>query len=234
MKEEINIYVVEDEKDISDIIVLYLKKEGYRVKAFYNGEKALNEILEIPPHLVILDIMLPDMDGLSILRELRKKSFLPVIFLTSRKDEVDKIIGLEIGADDYISKPFSPREMVARVKSVLRRVKTYKSSQARKTSNNVIESGKFSLDLDGMRIVTKKNSIKLTSTEFELLRLLMKRPGRIFSRTDLLDLVWGEEFEGESRTVDVHIRNLRKKIKKACGSINSIQSIRGVGYAFEN
>jgi len=227
--------VVEDEKEISDIMVMYLEREGYQVTPFYRGDLALEAILQEPPDLAVLDIMLPGIDGLEILKKIRKESYLPVIFLTSRKDEVDKILGLELGADDYISKPFSPRELAARIKSLLRRVDAYRMSQiGKKHTGNLLKSRGFSLDLNGRRIVSKNSSIKLTSTEFSLLQLLMERPERIFPRNEILSHIWGDEFMGETRTVDVHIRNLRKKIKMAGGPMNSIQSVRGVGYTFEN
>ena len=233
------VYVVEDEKEISDIITLYLGKQGFQVTSFQNGEEALKQLIENPPDMALLDIMLPGKDGLEILRELRKVSNLPVIFLTSRKDELDKILGLEMGADDYIPKPFSPREMVARVKSLLRRVESYRAREDKNNnhngnSDNSLKTRRLTLDLDGMRLITPTNSIKLTSTEFAMLRLFMTRQGRIYTRPELLELIWGEEFEGETRTVDVHVRNLRKKLQAAGGSIDSIQSIRGVGYSFED
>lgn len=238
------IYVVEDEQEISDIINLYLEKNGFQVTSFQNGEEALKKLIEDPPDLALLDIMLPGRDGMEILRELRKVSNLPVIFLTSRKDELDKILGLEMGADDYIPKPFSPREMVARVKSLLRRMESYRAHEDKSNGNgngngngtmeHTIKTRRLILDLDGMRLVTPTTSIKLTSTEFAMLRLFMNRQGRIYTRTELLELIWGTEFEGETRTVDVHVRNLRKKLQAAGGSIDSIQSIRGVGYSFED
>lgn len=234
------VYVVEDEKDISDIITLYLEKQGFLVTSFQNGEEALKMLIEDPPDMALLDIMLPGKDGLEILRELRKVSNLPVIFLTSRKDELDKILGLEMGADDYIPKPFSPREMVARVKSLLRRMESYRAREDKNNGNgngnseNMLKTRRLTLDLDGMRLISPTNSVKLTSTEFAMLRLFMSRQGRIYTRPELLELIWGEEFEGETRTVDVHVRNLRKKLQAAGGSIDSIQSIRGVGYSFED
>lgn len=204
------------------------------VKSFRNGKEALEMLINNPPDIALLDIMLPEKDGIEILRELRKVSNLPVIFLTSRKDELDRILGLEMGADDYIPKPFSPREMVARVNSLLRRVESYKPKEENNNSpntGNFLKTRRLNLDLDGMRLVTPTDSIKLTSTEFAMLR---RRQGKIYTRTELLEVIWGIEFEGETRTVDVHVRNLRKKLQAAGGSIDSIQSIRGVGYSFED
>lgn len=229
------IYIVEDEKDISNIIVMYLEREGYKVIPFYRGDTALEAILDTPPDLAILDIMLPGIDGIEILKEIRNAPYFPVIFLTSKTGEVDLILGLELGAEDYIPKPFSPREVVARVRSLFRRIEMNRPGKVKNSENrNVIQTRRLTLDLNGRRLIFKKQSIKLTATEFAILKLLMGRPGRIYSRTELLDLIWGDEMEGETRTVDAHIRNLRKKIYEVGGFLDSIQSIRGVGYSFED
>lgn len=232
------IYLVEDEKEISDVIVMYLEREGYIVTPYYRGDEALDAIEDDPPDLAILDIMLPGVDGLDILRKIRDETNLPVIFLTSRRDEVDRVLGLELGADDYVPKPFSPRELVARVKSLFRRIEDYREQENDSDdptgSDSRVSGRRFTLDLDGHRLVTRKSFVKLTSTEFTLLKLLMGRPGKIFTRRELLDRVWGDEFIGETRTVDVHVRNLRRKIQSAGASPDIIQSIRGVGYKFED
>ncbi|MCD4784570.1 MAG: response regulator transcription factor [Candidatus Eremiobacteraeota bacterium] len=229
------IYIVEDEKEISDILVMYLKREEYKVTPFYRGDTALEAILDTPPDMAILDIMLPGIDGIAILKEIRNAPYFPVIFLTSKIGEVDRILGLELGADDYIPKPFSPREVVARVRSLFRRTEISRPGKAKNGENqNVIQTRRFTLDLNGRRLISNKKSIRLTATEFAILKLLMGRVGRIYSRTELLDLIWGDEMEGDTRTVDAHIRNLRKKIYEVGGFPNSIQSIRGVGYSFED
>ncbi|MCD4785249.1 MAG: response regulator transcription factor [Candidatus Eremiobacteraeota bacterium] len=225
------ILIAEDERKIADFVFRYLKKEGYLVDIKYRGDDALAMILTDPPDLVILDIMLPGMDGLEVLRRMREKIYLPVILLTSKSDETDRVVGLEMGADDYVTKPFSPRELVARVKAIFRRMEALKGVSG---SADIIKSHNIKLDLKTRALESGKRSTTLTSIEFSLLKLLMKHPGRVYSRDELLDLIWGEEFIGETRTVDVHIKNLRKKIKGLGGSPDIIRSVWGVGYTFED
>jgi len=225
------ILIAEDERKIADFVFRYLKKEGYRVDIRYRGDDALAVILTDPPDLVILDIMLPGMDGLEVLRRMRKRMYLPVILLTSKSDETDRVVGLEMGADDYVTKPFSPKELVARVKAIFRRVEALKGVP---DSADIIKSKGFRLNLKTRVLESGNKTSNLTSTEFSMLKLLMKHPGRIYSRDELLDLIWGEEFIGETRTVDVHIKNLRKKIKESGGSPDIIRSVWGVGYTYED
>jgi len=225
------ILVVEDEREIADFVTRYLKKAGYTVDVTDRGDDAFALILTNPPDLVILDIMLPGMDGLEVLRRMRERIYLPVILLTSKSDEADRIVGLEVGADDYIVKPFSPRELVARVKALLRRVEALRGTP---DSADIIKSRNITLDLEKRVLKVGADIIHMTAIEYSLLKLLMKRPGRVFSRDALLDEIWGEEFTGESRTVDVHVKNLRKKIKSAGGPPDAIRSIWGVGYTFED
>ncbi|MFP4496662.1 MAG: response regulator transcription factor [Vulcanimicrobiota bacterium] len=228
------IYIVEDEKDIADVVFKYLQRDGFNVKVFYRGDLAMEAIRERPPELAILDIMLPGMDGMEILRNIRKDYFFPVIFLTSRKDEVDRILGIELGADDYVTKPFSPRELVAKVKSLFRRIEyTQKTIQQEENKKEIIESRYLTLDLAGRNLYYGKETIQLTTTEFSILQLLMEHPGRVYPREQILELIWGDDFIGETRTVDVHVRNLRKKLEELCGTTQYIHSIRGVGYKFE-
>lgn len=225
------ILIAEDEREIADFVFRYLKKEGYRVDIKYRGDDALAMILTDPPDLVILDIMLPGMDGLEVLRRMREKIYLPVILLTSKSDETDRVVGLEMGADDYVTKPFSPRELVARVKAIFRRMEALKGMS---DSADIIKSHNIKLDLKTRALESGKRSANLTSIEFSLLKLLMKHPGRVYSRDELIDLIWGEEFIGETRTVDVHIKNLRKKIKGLGSSPDIIRSVWGVGYVYED
>lgn len=234
MLENSLIYIVEDEPDVADIVAKYLEKEGYAVKVFYRGDDALEEIKNHPPALAILDIMLPGADGISILKEVRKELFFPVIFLTCKGDEVDRVLGLELGADDYISKPFSPRELVAKVRSLLRRIEYDRTSMKEvQVSARKIESRLFKLDLLKRKLFFGNASTELTSTEFALLELLMKQPGRIFLREDLIKSLWGSQ-ESNTRTIDVHMGNLRKKIKILSGNDCYIRGVRSVGYAFED
>ena len=225
------ILIVEDEKEIADFVSKYLKKEGYEVIIKYRGDDAFAQILMDPPDLVVLDVMLPGMDGLEVLRRMRERIYLPTIMLTSKTGETDRVVGLELGADDYITKPFSPRELVARVKALFRRVEALRGTP---DPADIIKSRNLILDLGKRELNLGNSTIKLTAIEFSLLKLLMKKPGRVYSRDELLDNIWGEEFVGESRTVDVHVKNLRKKIKKAGGSPDSIRAVWGVGYTFED
>ena len=224
------IYIIEDEEEIVDFVTEYLRAENYEVEAFYRGDTGLTAVMESPPDLLILDIMLPGINGLEILKTLRNKLYIPVILLTSRIDEVDRILGIEIGADDYITKPFSPRELVVRVKSIFRRIKAVKQEM---TQSKRIAMGNLSLDLEHRKIISRNKEIDLTSTEFIVLKIMVKSPGRVYSREELLFIIWGDDFSGETRTIDVHIKNLRKKLAEAGGSANFIQSVRGVGYKYE-
>jgi DNA-binding response OmpR family regulator len=231
MEERKLIYIVEDEEEIVDFVTEYLKEEDYEVEAFFRGDTALDAIKKNPPDLVVLDIMLPGINGLKLLKKLREDSYIPVILLTSRLEEVDKILGIEMGADDYITKPFSPRELVARIGSIFRRIGAVRSGLARK---DILRFSNLSLDLAKREIMFQNKNIDLTSTEFDILKLMMKAPGKVFSREELLDHIWGNDFAGETRAIDVHIKNLRKKIGEVGGSPDIIRSIRSVGYKLEN
>lgn len=229
------IYLVEDEREVADTVAKYLEQEGYMAKAFYRGDDALEAIRKHPPDLAILDIMLPGIDGLNLLKEIRKSLFFPVIFLTSRKDEIDRVLGLEIGADDYMPKPFSPRELVAKVRSLFRRIEYDRKGQAEtKEAQDRIQSRSLVLDLSKRKLFFGKDSIELTPTEFSLLELMMRHPSKIFLREDLIEHVWGHDFGGSTRTIDVHVGNLRQKIKKLSGAEGFIRGVRSVGYAFED
>ncbi len=212
---------MEDDRDVADLVDHYLKKEGYISEIYRDGARALSQLRTNPPDLVVLDLMLPGMDGLEICRLLRADpatKYLPVIMLTAKGEETDRILGLEMGGDDYLTKPFSPKELMARIKAVLRR------GQAKEQMSAVLSYGP--LVLDGERHVVKdgKREIDLTAKEYGLLRHLMQRPGRLCSRDQLLDAVWGQDFSGESRTVDVHIRHLREKIPMLARAIVTIKS----------
>lgn len=227
MAEE-KILIVDDEENILELIKFNLQALGYEVLTLNNGSDALNVIRQEKPKLVLLDLMLPGMDGYDICKEIRKDSsisYIPVIMITAKGEELDKILGLELGADDYVSKPFSVRELLARVKAVLRR-----------TSTQVIESsykfGEISIDFQKHEVLKSSNKIDLTLKEFELLEILIKNKGRVMTRDFLLDKIWGYEYVGETRTVDVHIRHLRQKIEEDDKSPKFIETIRGIGYRF--
>ncbi len=221
------ILVVEDEPKISELLKLYLERDGYQVVIVADGGAALEAFVRHEPRLVVLDLNLPVMDGLEVCRRLRKDSAVPIIMLTARDEEVDKLIGLELGADDYVTKPFSPREVVARVRAVLRRI-----GQAPQTAQETLRAGDLTLDLARHQARQGKLLLELTPTEFRLLEVLMSHPGRVFSRLQLLDQVQGEAFEGYERTIDAHVKNLRQKIEPDPQRPTHIQTVYGVGYRF--
>jgi len=220
------ILVVDDEPKIAEICQDYLKAAGFEVITAMTGSDGLSAARREKPDLVVLDLMLPEMDGLDVCRVLRRESDVPIIMLTARVEETDKLIGLEIGADDYITKPFSPRELVARVRVVLRRVSGDPAS-------DVIRAGVITLDRARYEAKLPDKTISLTPTEFEILATLMSQPGRIFSRAQLLSATHGVAFESYERAVDSHIRNLRRKLVSKNSKTDYIVTVHGVGYKFE-
>jgi DNA-binding response OmpR family regulator len=219
------ILIIDDEAKIVEICQDYLKAAGFSVVTSLDGEGGLEKARREKPDLILLDLMLPGIDGLDICRELRKESNTPIIMLTARVEETDKLIGLEIGADDYITKPFSPREMVARVRTVLRRAQGDSTTE-------VIRAGSLTLDRNRFIVLINEHEISLTPTEFEILATLASQPGRIFSRSQLLMAVRGVAFESYERAIDSHIRNLRKKLDADMSNYEWIVTIHGVGYKF--
>jgi two-component system OmpR family response regulator len=218
---ESTILIVEDEKNIASLVKLYLENEGFKVQHITDGSLAIETVDRIHPSLVILDLMLPGMDGLEICRRLRAKGGVPIIMLTARDQEVDKVVGLEVGADDYVTKPFSPRELVSRVKAVLRRSTLTAEEPER------LEIAEVSLNMDRREVTVSGSPIRLTAKEFDLLAFLMRNRGMVFSRDRLMERVWDYDWPVDSRTVDSHVKNLRKKLGPA-GDL--ISTIRGVGY----
>ena len=223
------ILIVDGEKPIADILKVNLTKNGYRVTEAYDGDEAVKKALSEDPDLVLLDVMLPGQDGFTVLKKIREKSSVPVIMLTARDEEVDKILGLELGADDYITKPFSLRELMARVKANLRRTKLSSGDEGEKSK---ITFGDITIDLEKYEVIKRGNPVELTYREFELLKFLASRKGKIFSRETLLNKVWDYEFYGDVRTVDVTIRRLREKIEDNPSMPTYIMTKRGVGYFF--
>ncbi|MBM4451888.1 MAG: response regulator transcription factor [Chloroflexi bacterium] len=215
------ILVVDDEPNILELAKLYLEKEGHRVDGVGCGKDALARITISKPSLIVLDLMLPDIDGFDVCREIRKKSDVPILMLTARKEDVDKIIGLELGADDYLTKPFNPRELVARVKAILRR---YQSGHK---PGEVIEIGNLHIDPARREATIEGKPVKLRTKEFDLLKALAQNFGIVLTREQLLGIVWETDYYGETRTVDIHINHLRDKLE---GSNVSIETLRGVGY----
>lgn len=222
------IMLVDDEPLITDSLTYSLQREGFEVKSVGDGSIALQTIEEFQPNLVVLDIMLPGMSGLEICRRLRAQSTIPVIMLTARGEEFDRVLGLEVGADDYLAKPFSFRELLARIRAVLRRVELDRQSIQFKS----IDIGDISLDVIARRVVKDGKEIQLSAREFDLLAVLMKHAGQALSREDLLNQVWGDSWYGDPRTLDVHVRWLRMKIEEDPASPVYIQTVRGHGYRF--
>jgi len=227
------ILVVDDEEKIISLISNYLKQEGFQVYTALNGQEALQLIQAEPGiDLILLDWMMPGLNGIDVCKKIRTFSEVPIIFLTAKSEEFDKLIGLEIGADDYITKPFSMREMVARIRVILRRMQKGQSESNVQESPNMIERGQIKVDLSKHYVEVRGEPITLTKTEFKLLTVLIQRPGQVFSRLQLLEIVFGEEYAGYERSVDTHISNLRKKIDKDPANPEYIQTVFGVGYKF--
>ncbi len=220
------VLVVEDEKKLVTILKGYLEQAGFAVATAYDGQQALTVFRHEKPALVLLDLNLPVIDGIDVCRALRKESNVPVIMITARVEEADRLIGLELGADDYISKPFSPREVVARVRAVLRR------TEGQVARPETLSAGDLSIDLGKHSARLKDRVIELTPTEFDLLALMLQNPGRVFTRLQLLDQVQGEAFEGYERTIDAHIKNLRQKVEHDPKNPRYLLTVFGVGYKF--
>ncbi len=222
------ILLVDDEPLITDSLSYSLKREGFEVKAVGDGEQAMKAIGNFDPDLVVLDIMLPGMNGLEVCRRIRANSSTPVIMLTARGEELDRILGLEVGADDYLAKPFSFRELLARIRSILRRVE-----MDRQTSQfQPVNVGNLTLDPIARRVFRGGQELQLSAREFDLLSILMRNAGRALSREELLSQVWGEDWIGDPRTLDVHVRWLRLKIEEDPAEPDYIQTVRGHGYRF--
>jgi DNA-binding response OmpR family regulator len=220
------ILVVDDEPNIIELARLYLEKEGFRIAEASGGEEALRLFEEVSPALIVLDIMIPEPDGWEVCRRIRARSQLPIIMLTAREDEVDKVVGLELGADDYLTKPFSPRELVARVKAVLRRTRPASESQ------EVLYADDLVIDASRRRVTQGEKEIELTPREFDLLYTLALNRGIVMSRERLLERVWGYDYYGDTRTVDVHIRHMREKLGEDSSQPRYVETVWGVGYKF--
>ena len=220
------IMVVDDEKRLVSLVESYLTQEGYHVVSAYNGRDALNVARREKPDLIVLDVMMPEMDGYEFMRQHRAISNTPIILLTARVDDEEKVIGLEVGADDYMTKPFRPRELVARVRAVLRRAGDVKPEA------KLLKAADIVLDRDGRTVEVAGEFTDLTPSEFDILTALMSAPGRVYSRLDLLDIIQGVRYEGYERTIDTHIKNLRGKIEPDPRAPQYIETVYGVGYRF--
>lgn len=215
------VLVVDDEKNIVELLKLYLGREGYQVETAFDGQGALEKARSARPALVLLDLMLPDLDGFEVCRQLRKSTDVPIIMLTARGEDVDKVVGLELGADDYVTKPFNPREVIARVKAVLRR---YNASGV---LQDVVSAGDLTIDVARREVSVADRSLELRTKEFDLLVTFARHPGVVFSREKLLSLIWGYDYYGDTRTIDVHVTWLRDKLGDSSAQI---QTVWGVGY----
>jgi two-component system alkaline phosphatase synthesis response regulator PhoP len=220
------VLLVDDEPQIVRVLRGYLESAGFQVVVAYDGMEGLAAFRHEAPDLIILDLMLPEMDGLDVARAVRRESQVPIIMLTARVEEADRLIGLELGADDYVAKPFSPREVVARVRAVLRRV------AGPETSSQALSVGGVTLDLEKRQVSVGGRPVDLTPTEFDLLAALMESPGRVFSRMQLLDRVQGYAYEGYERTIDAHVKNLRQKIEEDARHPRYVLTVYGLGYKF--
>lgn len=221
------ILIIEDEPELVKVVQSYLEKSGYKVATAYRGDSGLTAFDNVHPDLVLLDLNLPGMDGLDVAREIRRRQDTPIIMVTARVEETDRLVGLELGADDYISKPFSPREVVARVKAVLRR------SNPSEKAAKVIQTGGLVIDLESHTVRLDDHEIDLTPTEFNILTVMAAHPGRVYSRLQLLESSQGTAYEGYERTVDAHIKNLRSKLERNSSQTALIETVFGVGYRFK-
>jgi DNA-binding response OmpR family regulator len=225
------ILIIDDEQMIVESVSYNLKQEGYDVLTAFDGETGLELAQTKDIDLILLDLMLPGMNGMEICKVIRQQSSVPIIMLTAKEGEIDRVLGLELGADDYVTKPFSMRELLARVKTVLKR--TVPAGAGMIEAVKVIKTGDLQIDLLGHEVTVKTQIVNLSSKEYELLRIMASHPGQVLSREQLLNLVWGNDFYGDSRTVDVHIRWLREKIEIDPGEPEYILTVRGVGYKFK-
>jgi DNA-binding response OmpR family regulator len=227
---ELKMLIADDNKQITSVLSQYAKNEGYSVLIANDGQEALDSFRRNKPDIILLDVMMPVLDGFQVCREIRRESSVPIIMITARGEDFEKIMGLDIGADDYIVKPFSPREVVARIKAILRRTENHPAGED--SGKNVIQHNGLLIDLNSYTVLLRGEPVICTPKEIEILFLLASNPGHVFTRDTLLSKVWGYDFAGETRTVDTHIKRLRAKLDSA-GLGWSIKTIYGVGYKFE-
>jgi two-component system, OmpR family, response regulator RegX3 len=224
------VLVVEDEESFSDALSYMLRKEGFEVSVAETGPQALTEFDRSGADIVLLDLMLPEMSGTEVCRQLRQRSPVPIIMVTARDSEIDKVVGLEIGADDYVTKPYSPRELVARIRAVLRRNAKETATEA---APPTLSAGPVRMDVDRHVVTVSGSAVQLPLKEFELLELLLRNAGRVLTRGQLIDRVWGADYVGDTKTLDVHIKRLRSKIEPEPPTPRHIVTVRGLGYKFE-
>ena len=228
-----NILVVDDDKEIVNAIEIYLKREGYNIIKAYNGEEALEQISKNEIHLIILDIMMPEKDGIETLEEIRKTKTIPVILLSAKSEDYDKISGLDTGADDYITKPFNPLELIARVRSNIRRYVDF-GNISKKENRNILKTGQLEVDDETKKVTVDGKEIKLTATEYNILKFLLKNKGKVFSISQIYGNVWNEESYGAENIIAVHIRHIREKIEINPKEPKYLKVIWGIGYKIED
>jgi two-component system response regulator RegX3 len=223
------VLVVEDEESFSDALSYMLRKEGFEVSVAATGTSALTQFDRTGADIVLLDLMLPEMSGTEVCRQLRQRSAVPIIMVTARDSEIDKVVGLEIGADDYVTKPYSPRELVARIRAVLRR----QSAEAAEVGTPTLAAGPVRMDVERHVVTVEGTSVQLPLKEFELLELLLRNAGRVLTRGQLIDRVWGADYVGDTKTLDVHVKRLRSKVEPEPSAPRYIVTVRGLGYKFD-
>ena len=223
------VLVVEDEESFSDALSYMLRKEGFEVSVAATGPSALTQFDRTGADIVLLDLMLPEMSGTEVCRQLRQRSAVPIIMVTARDSEIDKVVGLEIGADDYVTKPYSPRELVARIRAVLRR----QGAEAAEVTTPTLAAGPVRMDVERHVVTVDGGSVQLPLKEFELLELLLRNAGRVLTRGQLIDRVWGADYVGDTKTLDVHVKRLRSKVEPEPSTPRYIVTVRGLGYKFE-
>ncbi|MFC0006898.1 response regulator transcription factor [Micromonospora siamensis] len=223
------VLVVEDEESFSDALSYMLRKEGFEVSVAATGTDALTEFDRTGADIVLLDLMLPEMSGTEVCRQLRQRSHVPIIMVTARDSEIDKVVGLEIGADDYVTKPYSPRELVARIRAVLRR----QTAEAAESGAPTLAAGPVRMDIERHVVTVEGAPVQLPLKEFELLELLLRNAGRVLTRGQLIDRVWGADYVGDTKTLDVHVKRLRSKVEPEPSAPRFIVTVRGLGYKFE-
>lgn len=222
------ILVVEDEESLSEPLAFLLGREGYEIQVIDNGMDAVTEFEQNGADLILLDVMLPGQSGIEVCKQIRANSSVPIIMLTAKDSEIDKVLGLELGADDYVTKPYSSRELIARIKAVLRR-----QSEGEEVSSNAVESGPVRMDIERHVVTVAGQTVAMPLKEFELLEMLLRNAGRVLTRSQLIDRVWGSDYVGDTKTLDVHIKRLRSKIEPDSSTPRYVVTVRGLGYKFE-
>lgn len=222
------ILVVEDEESLSEPLAFLLGREGFEIQVIDNGMDAVTEFEQNGADLILLDVMLPGQSGIEVCKQIRANSSVPIIMLTAKDSEIDKVLGLELGADDYVTKPYSSRELIARIKAVLRR-----QSEGEEVSSNAVESGPVRMDIERHVVTVAGQTVAMPLKEFELLEMLLRNAGRVLTRSQLIDRVWGSDYVGDTKTLDVHIKRLRSKIEPDSSTPRYVVTVRGLGYKFE-